>query len=184
MKVFRGVGIFFFLSLSIVVAQPPVDDEHKPPQSIKNNFIEAPLKRPTLNNNLAKVSFPLSNMTEEGQKFFDQGIAAMHGFWTYEAERNFLEAARLKPSHPLPYAFAAYAQVVFKSGDAKRAQKYIQLAIEKRKDDGLKLKWDEVRWLESIQQLFNHKAPKEQQKDFIESLTEMVKRNEHPDIVM
>ncbi|HAT20321.1 MAG TPA: alkyl hydroperoxide reductase, partial [Verrucomicrobiales bacterium] len=36
-----------------------------------------------------QVSFPIQCAWEEGQKFFNQGVGQLHGFWYYEAERTF-----------------------------------------------------------------------------------------------
>lgn len=43
------------------------------------------------------VHFPVTTRSEEAQKFFDQGLALMHSFWFYEADRSFARAAELDP---------------------------------------------------------------------------------------
>jgi tetratricopeptide (TPR) repeat protein len=43
------------------------------------------------------VHFPVTTRVAEAQKFFDQGVALMHSFWFYEADRSFEQAARLDP---------------------------------------------------------------------------------------
>ncbi len=49
------------------------------------------------------VHFPITTNSSEAQKFFDQGVAQMHSFWSREAERSFLQAAQLDPTAPMPY---------------------------------------------------------------------------------
>ena len=38
-----------------------------------------------------QVHFPITTSNAEAQKFFDQGMAQMHSFWSREAERSFLQ---------------------------------------------------------------------------------------------
>jgi tetratricopeptide (TPR) repeat protein len=40
---------------------------------------------------------PITTKSEEAQKFFDQGLALLHSFWFYEADRSFERAAQLDP---------------------------------------------------------------------------------------
>src|SRR5205085_5367581 len=49
------------------------------------------------------VHFAITTSSPEAQQFFDQGVAQMHSFWAYEAERSFLQAAALDPQAPMPY---------------------------------------------------------------------------------
>ena len=49
------------------------------------------------------VHFPITTTTPEAQRFFDQGVAQMHSFWSVEAERSFRQAAELDPEAPMPY---------------------------------------------------------------------------------
>lgn len=48
------------------------------------------------------VHFPITTSNAEAQQFFDQGVAQMHSFWAREAERSFLQAAKLDPQAPMP----------------------------------------------------------------------------------
>src|SRR5574340_356790 len=49
------------------------------------------------------VHFPITTTNPEAQRFFDQGVAQMHSFWSVEAERSFRQAAELDPEAPMPY---------------------------------------------------------------------------------
>jgi len=44
-----------------------------------------------------KVQMPITTKSEEAQRFFDQGLALLHSFWSYEADRSFERAAQLDP---------------------------------------------------------------------------------------
>src|SRR4030095_7759195 len=43
------------------------------------------------------VHMPIATKSEEAQKFFNQGVALLHLFWDYEADRSFERAAQLDP---------------------------------------------------------------------------------------
>src|SRR2546426_303249 len=45
---------------------------------------------------------PITTKSPKAQEFFDQGLAQMHSFSAYEAERSFLQAAQLDPEAPMP----------------------------------------------------------------------------------
>jgi len=50
-----------------------------------------------------KVHFPVSSKDPLVQKFIEQGIGQLHGFWFVEAERSFREAARIDPNCGIAY---------------------------------------------------------------------------------
>jgi hypothetical protein len=50
-----------------------------------------------------KVHFPVSSKDPLVQKFVEQGIGQLHGFWFAEAERSFREAARIDPNCGIAY---------------------------------------------------------------------------------
>jgi len=49
------------------------------------------------------VEFKITTANREAQAFFNQGVSQMHSFWVREAERSFLQAAKLDPAAPMPY---------------------------------------------------------------------------------
>ncbi|MFN0102826.1 MAG: hypothetical protein ACKV2U_12130 [Bryobacteraceae bacterium] len=49
------------------------------------------------------IDFPVTASNPEARKFFEQGVAQMHSFWAREAERSFLQAAKLDPTAPMPW---------------------------------------------------------------------------------
>jgi tetratricopeptide (TPR) repeat protein len=51
----------------------------------------------TLMDGYGKVHMPITTKSEEAGRFFDQGLALLHSFWSYEADRSFERAAQLDP---------------------------------------------------------------------------------------
>ncbi len=74
---------------------------------------------------LGQVDFPASTEIELAQRFINQGIAQLHGFWYYEAERSFRQAAVLDPECAICYWGMAMANVE----NRKRAREFIAKAI-------------------------------------------------------
>jgi hypothetical protein len=64
---------------------------------------DAPAPATRLMEGVGTVHFPITTSNPEAQKFFDQGLAQMHSFWTREAERSFVRAAELDPEAPMPH---------------------------------------------------------------------------------
>jgi len=50
-----------------------------------------------LRDGFGHVHLPITTRSPVAQAFFDQGLALLHAFWFYEADRSFAEAARLDP---------------------------------------------------------------------------------------
>ncbi len=73
---------------------PPTDNTqicHLP------NATKASTKPAVLMDGYGKVHMPVTTKSAEAQAFFDQGLALMHSFWFYEADRSFERAAQLDP---------------------------------------------------------------------------------------
>ena len=52
---------------------------------------------------LGSYSYPIRTTNPTAQRFFDQGLVLLYNFNHGEAEKSFLEAARLDPSAPMPW---------------------------------------------------------------------------------
>lgn len=74
-------------------------------------FNEGPRQAAYLHADSYNVDFPISASTEEIQTFFNQGVAFLHGFWFFEAERTFRHIAALDPDCPMAYWGMAMANV-------------------------------------------------------------------------
>ena len=91
-------------------------------------FNEGPRQAAKLLPDMGNVHFAITTQSPEAQKFFDQGVAQLHGFWYFEAERSFRQAALLDPACAMNYWGMAMANV----NNAKRAQGFIAQAVERR----------------------------------------------------
>ncbi|OAI53524.1 hypothetical protein AYO47_04585 [Planctomyces sp. SCGC AG-212-M04] len=74
-----------------------------------------------------KVHFEVSSKVPEVQAFIDQGVGQLHGYWYYEAERSFRQAAALDPECAIAYWGMAMANV----NNVERAKKFMAKATEK-----------------------------------------------------
>ena len=66
-------------------------------------FNEGPRQQAYLIPGMANVDFPVTTESELAQKFFNQGISALHGFWYLEAERAFRQVHKLDPKCAMAY---------------------------------------------------------------------------------
>lgn len=88
-------------------------------------FNEGPRQAAYLMPGLGNVDFPVSTTNELAQRFMNQGVAQVHGFWYYEAERSFRQAAQLDPQCAMCYWGMAMANVE----NRKRARDFIAQAV-------------------------------------------------------
>ncbi len=91
-------------------------------------FDEGPRQAAVLLGGMGAIRFPITTQSGDAQKFFDQGVAQLHGFWYDEAERSFRQAAKLDDTAPMPYWGMAMANV----NNAKRAAEFIRQAVTRR----------------------------------------------------
>jgi len=93
-------------------------------------FNEGPRQKAYLMKGMGRVRFPITTNKQEAQLFFTQGISQLHGFWYFEAERSFRQAAMLDPDCSMPY----WGMAVANRNNAERAKKFITAAKERRKN--------------------------------------------------
>lgn len=91
-------------------------------------FNEGPRQRAYLMEGTGKVRFPVTTASPEAQKFFEQGVGQLHGFWYYEAERSFRQAVTLDPDCAMAYWGLALANV----NNLNRARPFIAQAVERK----------------------------------------------------
>lgn len=77
-----GLSVCVLSFGALFAEEPSVADELKVP----------------LHSEVAVIDYPISSDEELTQKYFNQGVSLMYGFWISEARRSFDEAARLDPS--------------------------------------------------------------------------------------
>ncbi len=91
-------------------------------------FNEGPRQAAELIPGMAKIKFPTSAKNETTQKFIEQGVAQLHGFWYLESERSFRQAAREEPELAIAYWGMAMANV----NNSDRARGLIDEAMSRR----------------------------------------------------
>jgi peroxiredoxin len=64
----------------------------------------------------------------DAKKFIDQGLGQMHGFWYFESERSFRQAAAIDPDCATAYWGMAYSNL----GNEKRAKGFIKEAMSRK----------------------------------------------------
>lgn len=101
-------GLFLVLALAVhgcrsrdeerVQRQPSPATHH--PADVSSS---TPSAAATLMDGMGKVEFTITTNPKEAQAFFNQGVAQLYGFWFVEAERSFLQAAKLDPKAAMAY---------------------------------------------------------------------------------
>jgi peroxiredoxin len=114
-------------------ATPPTDTpETKTPAAGHSMhgeaFNEGPRSAAYLMAGMGKVNFPVTTASPLAQRFFNQGIAQLHGFWYFEAERSFRQASAIDPNCAMNYWGMALAN----TNNRGRAQKLIEEAKKRR----------------------------------------------------
>ncbi len=74
-------------------------------------FNDGPRRRASLMKDMGKVDFPVTADNAEARAFINQGVAQLHSFSYFEAERSFRQAAMLDPACPMSYWGMAMANV-------------------------------------------------------------------------
>jgi hypothetical protein len=91
-------------------------------------FNEGPRQRAYLLEGMGNVEFPATTSSQEAQAFINQGVAQLHGFWYFESERSFRQAAALDPS----CATAYWGMAMSNLGNEKRAKGFIAEAMSRK----------------------------------------------------
>jgi len=115
-------------------------------------FNEGPRQKAYLMSGTGHVKFPVTTKDPLAQKFFEQGIGQLYGFWDFEAERSFRHAAALDPDCAMAYWGAAMANL----RNDKRSKGFIEEAVE-RKD---KADAREVMYIEALEAYITAKKDK------------------------
>lgn len=92
-------------------------------------FDEGPRQAAYLMGNVGKVHFPVTTKSPEAQQFIDQGVAQLHGFWYFESERSFRQAAALDHDCAMAY----WGMALSNMDNAKRGKGFIAEAMKYKK---------------------------------------------------
>lgn len=110
-------------------------------------FNEGPRQAAYLMGGTGNVRFPITTKNPDAQRFFEQGVGQLHGFWYFEAERSFRQAAALDRDCAMAYWGMAMAN----HNNAGRAKKLVKEAAA-RKRHALPR---EVMWIEGLDEYHN-----------------------------
>lgn len=91
-------------------------------------FNKGPRQQAYLMGGTGCVTFAVTTEDPEVQRFFEQGIGQLYGFWYLEAERSFRHAASLDPDCAMTYWGAAMAN----RRNPERAKGFIDKAVERK----------------------------------------------------
>lgn len=139
-------------------------------------FDEGPRRAATLLGTTGRVTFPISTSQPRVQQFFNQGVGQLHGFWYFEAERSFRQAAMLDPDCAMNYFGMALANV----NNETRAKGFVAEAV-KRKDKSTER---ERRYIDALDAWYkadagDEKKKKDRAKNYIHAIEEIIYR--HPE---
>ena len=136
-----AAALCFLLSPSLAfAADPAVNDPAAKPDAEDvaaghsyhgEAFNEGPRQAAELIPGMAEIRFPTSAKDEKAQKFIEQGISQLHGFWYLEAERSFRQAAKIQPD----LAIAYWGMALANANNSERARGLIDEAMERRKGE-------------------------------------------------
>ena len=127
----RRLASVCFLGLTLASVSALAQKESAPVSSVAPThghsmigdvFNEGPRQHAYLMKGMSNVSFKVTTKSPLVQKFFNQGLAQLHGFWYFEAERSFRQAATLDPDCASAYWGMALANI----NNQSRAKQFVK----------------------------------------------------------
>ncbi|MCA9037435.1 MAG: alkyl hydroperoxide reductase, partial [Planctomycetaceae bacterium] len=119
-------------------------------------FNDGPRQAAYLMDGMGIVHFPVTTASDEARRFLEQGVAQLHGFWYFESERSFRQAAMLDPDCAIAY----WGMAMSNRKNADRAKGFIKEAMA-RKD---KASRRERLYIEAFDRFINAKSGSEDEK--------------------
>ncbi|MFN5908320.1 MAG: redoxin domain-containing protein, partial [Planctomyces sp.] len=113
-------------------------------------FNEGPRQAAWLMPGMGAVRFPATSVSEEARLFVQQGVAQLHGYWYFESERSFRQAAMLDPDCAIAY----WGMAMSNRGNPGRAKGFIAEGMKRRE----KASRREKLLIEAFDRLINAKA--------------------------
>jgi peroxiredoxin len=128
-----GLCGLLMLSAAAEETEEPKDSKDNSPSEVLAGhsshgeaFNEGPRQEAYLMSGLGRVRFPVTAKDEMAKRFVAQGVAQLHGFWNFEAERSFRQAAAIDPECAMAY----WGMTMANKNNAKRAKGFIEKAVE------------------------------------------------------
>ncbi len=130
-------------------------------------FNEGPRQKAFLMGGTGNVHIEVTTKDPQAQKFCDQGVGQLHGFWYFEAERSFRQAAFLDADCAMAYWGMAMANF----SNQKRGEGFIAHAVELKK----KVSRREQMWIDGLSAYFKakDKDAKQRRSDYLKSLDDI-----------
>ena len=131
--------VFLAFSIALLADDVPAPDGQAilpGHSSHADAFNEGPRQAAYLMSGMGNVHWEISTKNPMAQRFFDQGITQLHGFWYFEAERSFRQAAAFDPDCAILYWGMARANIenpLRSKGFSEQAVKAIAKASDKEK---------------------------------------------------
>ena len=129
----RILHFAFLTALSAVSVQFAVaEDKSDPPEGHSQHgeiFNEGPRQAAYLMDGVGNVAFDVTTSSDEARAFIVQGVAQLHGFWYFESERSFRQAAMLDPDCAMAY----WGMAMSNRSNADRAKGFIAEADKRKK---------------------------------------------------
>ena len=153
-------------------------------------FNEGPRQAAYLMGDTGDVTFPITTVSEKAREFFLQGLGQLHGFWYFESERSFRQAAALDADCAMAYWGMAAAN----NGNQERARGFLvealnrlpsvtpreQLYIEALAARlGLPTKAEELAKIGAPKDFKPKRSEKDRRADYVKKLEDLI--YEHPD---
>lgn len=111
------------------VPADPASNGPAPGHSVHGEvFDEGPRQAAVLMGNTGNVHWPVQSPVPGVQAFINQGLGQLHGFWYFEAERSFRQAAKL--DHDCATAYLGMALANFEN--QKRARGFMAEAVKRK----------------------------------------------------
>ncbi|HKQ40046.1 MAG TPA: peroxiredoxin family protein [Verrucomicrobiae bacterium] len=140
-------------------------------------FNEGPRQAAYLMDGMPKIDFPVSTTNALTQKFFNQGIGQLHGFWYFEAERSFRQAAKLDTNCVMAWWGMAMANVL----NEKRAKDFIKQAVARTNAASITRR--EQLYIDSLSKFYGKEkrddADASRHREYVRSLEQLIE--EFPD---
>jgi peroxiredoxin len=141
-------------------------------------FNEGPRQKAILMPGMGNVLFNITCKDNNTQAFFNQGIAALHGFWYLEAERAFRQAAAIEPEVAMCY----WGMAMSNANNVDRARGFIAEAVKRREQASPR----EQLYIDALDQYLkkpegdeNDDQRKRRESDYIRNLEKIL--NQFPD---
>ena len=174
-RVFASAALFAVSFQGALLADG--DDEKNPAgHSVHGEaFNEGPRQSAYLMAGMPNVHFEVKHSNDEAQKFFDQGIGQLHGFWYFEAERSFRQALKIDPACVMAYWGMARSNI----NNMERGRGFLAKAVERKGEVSKR----EQMWIDSLAAYYRLNATKDQKdnskqrrEEFIHALENIVEQ--------